>query len=216
MQGQQLGVFMSKKIQSIDVASSKVTVSDTLVPMGNLMPSLEWNLTNTFTLMKHLRVTGLLDAKRDFKVFNNTEFFRETQLVRSNRRLDKTVLSREEYLRRYGDDTPGNPAFVTTKGAAATVNDVSDAYIQDGDFVRLRELSFSYNVPAGLLTNVGGRLKSATVTLAFQNVKLWSRYGGADPEVISNPNNLAGGFSREDFLTLPNPKKTVLRFNVSF
>ncbi|HEY9228492.1 MAG TPA: SusC/RagA family TonB-linked outer membrane protein, partial [Gemmatimonadaceae bacterium] len=141
VQGQQLGVFMSKKIQSIDVASSKVTVSDTLVPMGNLMPSLEWNLTNTFTLMKHLRVTGLLDAKRDFKVFNNTEFFRETQLVRSNRRLDKTVLSREEYLRRYGDDTPGNPAFVTTKGAAATVNDVSDAYIQDGDFVRLRELS---------------------------------------------------------------------------
>jgi TonB-linked SusC/RagA family outer membrane protein len=216
VEGQQLGVFMSKKIQKIDVANSVVTVSDTLVPMGNILPTFEWNLSNTFTVMKHFRITGLFDAKRDFEVFNNTQFFRETQLVRSNFKLDKTVLSREEYLRRYGDDTPGRPAFVTTTGASATVNDVYDAYIQNGDFVRLRELSFAVDVPSRYLNYTGGRIQGATITLAMQNVKLWTRYEGADPEVISNPNNLGGGFSREDFLTLPNPKKTLLRVNVSF
>jgi TonB-linked SusC/RagA family outer membrane protein len=215
-QGQQLGVFMSKKIQSVDVANSKVIVSDTLVPMGNLLPTFEWNLSNTVTLMKNFRVTALFDAKRNFEVYNNTQFFRETQLVRSNLRLDKTVLTREQFLRRYGDDTPNRPAFVTTTGASATVNDVYDEYIQHGDFVRLREMSFAYDLPSRLLSTMGGKLQGATITLAMQNVKLWTNYGGADPEVISNPIGVAGGFNREDFLTLPNPKKTVLRFNITF
>jgi hypothetical protein len=216
VQGQQLGVFESKKIQSIDVANSKVIVADTLVPMGNLTPTLEWNLSNSFTLMKNFRVTGLFDAKRNFKVFNNTEFFRETQLVRSNFKLDKTVLSREEFLRRYGDDTPGRPAFVTVSGAAATVNDVYEAYIQPGDFVRFRELSFSYDLPDRFLASVGNKIQGTTLTLAIQNVKLWTKYEGADPEVVSNPNALAGGFNRDDFLTLPNPRKVLLRVNFSF
>jgi TonB-dependent starch-binding outer membrane protein SusC len=216
VEGQQLGVWMSKKIQSIDVANSKVTVSDTLVPMGNLYPTFEWNLTNTFTVMKNLRLSALLDAKRNFKVFNNTEFFRETQLVRSNRRLDKTVLSRYDYLRRYGDDTPGNPAFVTESGQSATVNDVYEAFIQPGDFVRLREVSASLDVPQRLLSSLRNTVQNATLTLAFQNVKLWTNYGGPDPEVISDPSGNAGQFSREDFLTLPNAKKTILRVNLTF
>jgi TonB-dependent starch-binding outer membrane protein SusC len=216
VEGQQLGVWMSKKIQSIDVPNSKVTVSDTLVPMGNLYPTVEWNLSNTFTVMKSLRLSALLDAKRNFKVFNNTEFFRETQLVRSNRRLDKTVLSRYDYLRRYGDDTPGNPAFVTESGDAATVNDVYEAFIQPGDFVRLREVSASYDVPQRFLSGLRNAVQGATITLAFQNVKLWTNYGGPDPEVISDPSGTAGQFTREDFLTLPNAKKTLLRLNLTF
>jgi hypothetical protein len=166
--------------------------------------------------MKSLRLSALLDAKRNFKVFNNTEFFRETQLVRSNRRLDKTVLSRYDYLRRYGDDTPGNPAFVTESGDAATVNDVYEAFIQPGDFVRLREVSASYDVPQRFLSGLRNAVQGATITLAFQNVKLWTNYGGPDPEVISDPSGTAGQFTREDFLTLPNAKKTLLRLNLTF
>ena len=55
-------------------------------------------------------------------------------------------------------------------------------------------------------------LSAASITLAMQNVKLWTNYGGADPEVVSD----AGGFSRFDFLTQPNPKTTILRLNVTF
>jgi TonB-linked SusC/RagA family outer membrane protein len=217
MIGQQLGVFTAKKIQSIDVAASKVIVSDTLVPIANYLPTFEWNLSNSFTIRKSLRLTALLDAKRNFSLYNNTEYFRETQLVRSNRRLDKTVLSRYEYLRRYGDDTPGRPAFVTVSGAAATTNDVNEAYIQAGDFVRLREISATYDLPANL---IGRSLQGSSITFAMQNVKLWTKYEGSDPEVISNSNTGTGEggsqFSREDFLTLPNPKKMILRLNLTF
>ncbi len=210
--GQQLGVFVSKKIQSIDLATKKVIVSDTLTPMGNLFPTLEWNLTNTVTLFKSLRVSALLDAKRNFMVQNNTAFFRETQLVRSNLRLDTLALSLEERLRRFGNPTPGQPAFVTTKGNSATVNDVIDGYLEKGDFIRLREISATYTVPNSVAKRMGGYIDGLSVTLAMQNIKLWTDYSGADPEV----NAQAGAFSRQDFLTLPNPKKTVLRFNFNF
>lgn len=209
--GQQLGVFVSKAIQSIDVANKKVIVSDTLVPVGNLFPTLEWNITNTITVARNFRVSALVDAKRNFLVQNNTAFFRETQLVRSRLRLDTTALSPRERLRHYGDLTPGNPAFVTTKGNAATVSDVQDAYLEKGDFVRLREVSGTFSLPARLFTKLGS-VNGASVTVAFQNVKLWTDYTGPDPEV----NAQSGAFSRQDFLTLPNPKKTVLRFTLNF
>ena len=210
--GQQLGAPVSKRIESIDVANNRVIVSDTLAPMGNLFPTLEWNLTNTVTLFKNLRVNALLDAKRDFIVMNNTAFFRETQLVRSNLRLDPTLLSAEERLRRYGNLTAGQPAFVTNKGNPSTVNDVRDAYLERGDFVRLREVSATYSLPNSLTRRLRGVVDGASVTFAMQNVRLWTDYSGQDPEV----NSQTGAFSREDFLTQPNPRKTVLRFNLTF
>lgn len=210
--GQQLGVLVSKKIESIDEATGRVVVSDTLAPMGNLFPALEWNVSTDVTLFKNVRLYALLDAKADFLMYNATAFFRETQLVRSNLRLDTLALPRRERLRRYGNPTPGQPAFVTNKGNAATVNDVRDAYLERGDFVRLREVSASYTVPGALVRRMRGYVTGATVTLAVQNLKLWTDYSGADPELISQ----TGAFSREDFLTLPNPRKTVVRVNFTF
>jgi hypothetical protein len=157
-------------------------------------------------------LNALLDAKRDFIVMNNTAFFRETQLVRSNLRLDPTVLSATERLRRYGNPTSGQPAFVTNKGNAATVNDVRDAFLERGDFVRLREISATYTVPNSLAKRMGSVVEGASITLAMQNVKLWTDYSGPDPEV----NAQTGAFSREDFLTLPNARRSVLRFNFTF
>ncbi|MEN9508037.1 MAG: hypothetical protein RLZZ621_600, partial [Gemmatimonadota bacterium] len=210
--GQQLGVFVSKKIESIDLASKKVTVSDTLAPMGNLFPTLEWNLTNTVTLFKNLRISALLDAKRNFMIQNNTAFFRETQLVRSNLRLDTLALSPTERLRRYGNPTPGQPAFVTNKGNPATINDVVDAYLERGDFVRLRDVSLTYSLPSSLTRKLGGRFQAASLTYSIQNVQLWTDYSGADPEI----NSQTGAFSRQDFLTLPNPRTQILRLNLTF
>ncbi|MHB1096453.1 MAG: SusC/RagA family TonB-linked outer membrane protein [Gemmatimonadaceae bacterium] len=210
--GQQLGVFVSKKIKSIDVATNTVTVTDTLAPIGNLWPTLEWNLTNTFTLFKNFRVSAMVDAKKDFLVQNWTAYFRETQLVRSNLRLDTLALSKYERLRRYGNLTPGKPAFVQENGGSATVSDVREAYLEPGDFVRLRELSATYTLPTKYLSVFRNTLSGASFTWAMQNVKLWTDYSGPDPEI----NSQAGAFSRQDFLTIPNPRKQTFRVNLNF
>ena len=92
MKGEQIGVYVSKKILSINDASGVVTVSDTLTPIGNLYPTLEWNLTNGVTLMKHFRITASFDAKKDFVVDNLRDWYTETLLIHSQRRLDPNYL----------------------------------------------------------------------------------------------------------------------------
>ncbi|MGQ0647151.1 MAG: SusC/RagA family TonB-linked outer membrane protein [Gemmatimonadaceae bacterium] len=212
-EGYQLGSWVSKRIKTIDEAASRVTVADTFEVMGNVLPTFEASWSNTFTLFRNFRVSGLVDTKQDFLINNLTDFFRETQLVRSNRRLDPTALTPRERLRRYGDQTPGRPAFVQLNGAGTTVDQTRDAYLQPGDFIRFRELSFVYDVPRNRLGLLRGQALS--IGLAFQNVALWSDYEGADPEVITNP-NAAFGLGRQDFLTQPSPKRALLRFNFSF
>ena len=210
--GYQPGVFVSKTIRSIDEATGVVTVSDTLEANGNLWPSMEASFTNTVTLFRNLRFNALVDTKQDFVLFNNADFFRETQVVRSNRRLDPTALSARERLRRYGNPTPGQPAFVQENGQPTTVDEVREAYLQPGDFIRLRELSATYTLPPALISR-WGKLSSMSVGLALQNIALWTDYEGEDPEVIQAPN---GDFNRTDFFTLPNPKRAILRVNLSF
>ncbi len=211
-EGYQLGSFVTKTIRSINEETGVVVVSDTLEYFDNILPTLEWNVSNTITVFKNFRVSALLDAKSGFSIYNNTDFFRETQLVRSDNRLDLTKLSRRERLRRYGNDTPGRPAFVQENGASTTVNEVREAYIQKGDFVRLREVSLTYTLPRSLTSRMG-ILNGGTFTLAGQNLALWTDYEGADPEVISAA---TGNFSRTDFLTLPNPRRIVFKTNFTF
>ncbi|MCX5764722.1 MAG: TonB-dependent receptor [Gemmatimonadetes bacterium] len=212
MLGQQLGVYVSKRIKSIDEATGLVVVADTVSPVGNLYPTLEWNVSNSFTIMRDFRVTALVDSKRDFITDNFTDFYRETQLVRGQNRLDPNKLSRRERLRRYGNDTPGKPAFVTVTGSVATQNDAYEAWEQPGDFVRFRELSISYNVPKRFLSSLRNTVQSASIQFAMQNLKLWTQYEGPDPEVVTD----SGNFSRADFFTLPTPKRSLLRVNITF
>jgi TonB-linked SusC/RagA family outer membrane protein len=209
---QQLGVFVSKRIRNIDEATGVVTVADTLEAYANYLPTFEGNVYSGFTLFKNLRISAMLDTKQDFGVYNLTDFFRETQVVTSNNRLDTLRLSRRERLRRYGDLRAGRPAFVQENGRATTVNEVRDAYVQPGDFIRLREVLASFTVPDRWLNSLG-RVSGMSIGLGLQNLAIWTDYEGADPELIS-----AAGFDfqRSDFLTQPNPRRAVLRLNLTF
>jgi TonB-dependent starch-binding outer membrane protein SusC len=212
MEGEQLGVYVSKKVLKIDEATGVVTVSDTLTPIGNLYPTFEWNLNNSFTIMRNFRITGSIDGKQDFIVDNLRDWYTETLLIHSNRRLDPTVLPRRERLFRYGNDAPGKPSFVTLSGASATTSDVYEAFLQRGDFVRFRELSATYTVPSRFLRVFGDRSQAASITFSMQNVKLWTKYEGPDPEVVAQN----GAFDRQDFFSLPTPKRSVLRVDLTF
>ncbi|MBK6455704.1 MAG: TonB-dependent receptor [Gemmatimonadetes bacterium] len=213
-EGFQMGSFVSKRIKNINTATKVVTVADTFEVVGNALPTFELAWSNTFTLFKNFRVSTLIDTKQDFYIYNLTDYFRETQLVRSNRRLDPTVLPEIERLRRYGNPTAGQPAFVQLNGTGTTVDQARDGFLQAGDFVRFRELGVTYNVPPRLLAKFFGT-RTASIGFAMQNIALWTDYEGADPEVVSNPTE-AFGVGRTDFLTLPNPKRALLRLNLSF
>jgi hypothetical protein len=46
---------------------------------------------------------------------------------------------------------------------------------------------------------------------------MWTKYEGADPEVNSGVGVAAANeFTRNDFFTLPNPKRVLMRVNLAF
>jgi TonB-linked SusC/RagA family outer membrane protein len=207
-EGYQLGSFVSKRVKNVDVANHITTVADTFEVVGNVLPTFEGSWSNTFTILKNFRLSALVDTKRNFDIYNNTDYFRETQLVRSNNRLDPNALSPEEFQRRYGP-------FKQLDGKTTTVDEARDGFLSKGDFVRFRELSLTYTLPHAILSRLGGRVSGGSIGVALQNIHLWSDYPGADPEVVSSPTG-SFGFSRTDFLTLPTPKTTLFRLNLSF
>ncbi len=210
--GMQVGAWITTKILSIDEATGVVTVDTIPTFFGNVLPTFEGNVATNITFLRNLRIYGSFDTKRGHKVRNFTDFFRETQLTRSDNRLDTLKLSRYERLRRYGNPTAGQPAFVTVKpGVTKTVNDVQEAYIQDADFVRFREFSVTYTLPSGMARAF--RAQSASVTVGGQNLALWTDYEGYDPEVVSNAGAL---YNRDDFFTQPPVRRWTARINLTF
>ena len=84
-------------------------------------------------------------------------------------------------------------------------------YVEDGGFVKLRELSLSYDVPTRLL---GRRVSSAQLQLSGRNLKTWTRYTGYDPEV-SNFGNVAAG-RNQDVTPFPPSRTFWLGLNLVF
>ncbi|HEX3158211.1 MAG TPA: SusC/RagA family TonB-linked outer membrane protein, partial [Gemmatimonadaceae bacterium] len=75
-------------------------------------------------------------------------------------------------------------------------NQGSDArlYIQDGSYVKLRELTLGYQVPETLTQRVGLGVRNLRVSLSGRNLMTWSDYWGSDPEVNNFGNQTVARF----------------------
>lgn len=64
-------------------------------------------------------------------------------------------------------------------------------YIEDASFVKLREVSLSYNLPKELLAKIG-KLDSLQLSLSGRNLLTFTDYSGLDPEVSNFGNQPVG------------------------
>lgn len=60
-------------------------------------------------------------------------------------------------------------------------NRFSDRWIEDGDFLRIKNLQLGYNLPISKVSK--GNISSARVFVAVQNLVTFTKYTGYDPEV---------------------------------
>lgn len=196
-------------VEEFDIANNRVVMGDTAVFFGNSEPGNEGNFSSTFTILRNFRVFTQFAWMRDFKVYNGTDEFRDRQFVRSDRAAFRDQLDPEDRLLRFGP-------WITTEGNTPARDNVLNAYLQDGSFLRFQELSVSYTLPQDAARFL--RAQGATITLAGRNLALWSDYEGPDPEVIGSNLAVVGGgdFRRTDFLTLPQPRRFSARVNLTF
>lgn len=91
--------------------------------------------------------------------------------------------------------------------------DNTAAYIQDGSFVKLRELSLTYAVPAKFTQRyLGSRFSDVRLNVTGRNLHTFTKYWGADPEVNNFGSNNVGRFV--DLAPFP-PAKNV-SFGIDF
>jgi TonB-dependent starch-binding outer membrane protein SusC len=195
--------WWTHKVRSFDVANNRVIVSDTVEFVGNSNPGFEGNFNSTFNLFNAFRVYVQFDWAQDYILYNNTDQFRERQFGTGERWVNRADLEVEDRLNRFGP-------FVTDEGRNLLASAVNNAYYQPGDHVRFREASVSYTLPRDVAQRF--RASNAVVTLAGRNLALWTDYEGEDPEVLG----AITSFSRNDFLTLPQPRRWSVRVNLNF
>jgi len=86
-------------------------------------------------------------------------------------------------------------------------------FAEDASFVRLRELSLTYELPSSWVKWLRGR--SAAVTLTGRNLALWTDFTSWDPE-LSTPAGLTGDASPYNFVQEGQPRSFIIRINLGF
>ncbi len=92
---------------------------------------------------------------------------------------------------------------------------VSDRFLEDGSYLRLKNVSLGYNLPSEMLSKL--KLTRFRVYVTGQNLLTFTKYSGFDPEVntfTTGANaNIAPG---TDFLTFPQARIVLAGINIGF
>lgn len=173
--------------------------ADDRVIIGNPIPDVTLGLDLNFAY-KNL----------DFSVFLNGVYGNETYAgyrypVEQQARLFNmsTVV-----LDRWSPTNPSNTIPKATPGFTGN-EQVSDRFIEDGSYTRLRSITLGYTIPERSLRGLGDTLSSIRVYVSGQNLATWTNYSGYDPEIIPGTSNgtvTAIGLDRGNYA----PPRTVL------
>lgn len=108
--------------------------------------------------------------------------------------------------------TATNPSNEIPRASSSPLGIVSERYVEDASFVRLKLITFGYTFPKSISSKIG--TKSIKIYVSAENLVTWTKYTGYDPEVSSyEQNNLYPGI---DFGAYPNSKTFITGLNVTF
>lgn len=102
----------------------------------------------------------------------------------------------------------------------AVINDpndndrISDRYIEDGSYIRLKNISVGYTFPKKLISKVG--LTNLRVSANIQNLLTITSYEGYDPEIGASTSDMNGYVFGMDNGRYPSPTTYSFGLNVSF
>jgi TonB-dependent starch-binding outer membrane protein SusC len=167
----------------------------TSTPFANRIigdPNPDWvgTLSNTFTFRRNIELSVLLDGRFGNDVANFTR--RISEFFGADKVLEEEA-SGAKPARYYGRNPNGRIS-------------VYEEYIEDGSYVKLREIALSLSASPTLAGRLGAQ--GITLRLSGRNLYTWTNYRGLDPEVnLFSENTVARGV---DFATTPLPRQ----FNV--
>jgi len=95
-------------------------------------------------------------------------------------------LSRDMINRWTGEGTQNDARYPRMAANDINNNSISDRYIEDGSYLRLKTLQFGYNFNRNLTSKM--HLSTVRLYLNAQNLLTFTKYTGQDPEIgIAGP-----------------------------
>ena len=87
-------------------------------------------------------------------------------------------------------------------------NQASSRYLEDGSYIRLRNINFSYQLPDHLARKI--KSENVRIFVSGDNLVTFTKFSGMDPEVVLGP---SGGTSS---IKYPISKKVLFGINIGF
>jgi hypothetical protein len=164
--------------------------------IGDPNPDFTATFSNTFDLPQGVKFSFLLDGRFGNDVANFTR--RITEFFGSDAILEREA-SGDTVRQTFGRNPAGRIQ-------------IYEEYIEDGSFVKLREVAISKRFEGAWLQRVGA--ESVVLRLAGRNLHTWTDYRGLDPEVnLFSAQTVARGV---DFATIPLPRTFVANLTFTF
>lgn len=151
-----------------DINNDGVIDQDDEVVLGNLNPKFSFGFNNTFSY-KNLNVNLFLEGNYGNDIINYTRKALES--------MDGRVNNITTTLDRW---TPENPdARLPRADRNSNSSAFSDRWVEDGSYLRIRDLTVGYTLPRKLLRGVA----SINVFVSFENLYTFTKYSGNDPSI---------------------------------
>jgi TonB-dependent SusC/RagA subfamily outer membrane receptor len=180
-------------IREMDNINIRVRSTPYKVALGNPIPAVNGSNSINFRFLKNFESYLMCDWALGLKVYNKT---RHWATVYGNNAEHNQLADQLNKLQ------PNTPEYRETADRYAKMNpNYIGNFIEDADFVKLREIGFSYSFKDIITSNM---IKNIILGISLRNVLTITKYSGPDPEVNTDGSrSLTRGV---DFFTLQSPR----------
>lgn len=215
MEGQPIGIFYSYKSLGVNPSTGdivyfdknsdgQITTEDRTI-VGNPHPDFIGGFTNTLNY-------GNFDLSLFFQFSYGNDVFNGSRLfLESLQGGDNQISDVKRRWREPGDITD-IPRATSDAVAAGDNKRTSSRFIEDGSYLRLKNLTIGYTFNKDLMQRV--HVSSLRLYVSAQNLLTFTQYSGLDPEV-----NYSGNSTQvigTDFFTFPQARAITIGANLKF
>lgn len=186
------------KYEDLD-GNYKINAQDYQI-IGNANPKFTWGFSNSFNY-KNWGLNVLVEGVHGRDVFN-AAYATMTSVFGDSRSI--TLREATNIW------TPENQNTIWPANSSSNINLMnSSKWLQDGSFVKIRNISLFYNLSREIT-----KIADMKLTVSAQNFFTFTKYKGIDPEVTgTGSSDTAGGL---DFGTYPVPKVITVGASITF
>ena len=199
--------------------------------IGSPLPKFTYGWTNTFRY-KNIDLSIFLNGSYGNKVFNynaltlthmNSTWTNQLQSVVSKRArlepIDASIVYADgsKWYDHIDNVRVKNPSTKTPHTSIQDPNDndrISDRYVEDGSYLRIKNITLGYTFPKALLSKA--KIENLRVYVNIQNLYTFTKYSGYDPEVGASTQDSSGLTYGIDNGRYPSPAMYSFGLNITF